>query len=309
MLTPIRWFLAFVVLCLVDSSLLFSLPVPRDRQPVISPISKVEQSSPAPAIYGHLPLSFEPNRGQADSDVQFLSPGPGFRFSLCNKEAIIRFDSAQSTNAEATATSIGPCDKTTTGALRMKIINGAQGTRAAGGTLLPGVSNYYFGQNRSRWLTGIPNYASVVYRDIYPGIDLSYHGEQGQLEYDFELQPGKSEKPIRIQFPDARSIRLGPQGELLLSDTGKAVAFPKPFIFQMEKDTKRVIAGGYKLLGKNQVGFWVGPHDPNKPLTIDPVLLYSTNLPLTPTAVALDSAGNAYMTGQNATTHNVFINK
>ncbi|HZS28570.1 MAG TPA: choice-of-anchor D domain-containing protein [Candidatus Angelobacter sp.] len=191
----------------------------------------------------------------------------------------------------------------------MKIINGAQGTRAAGGTLLPGVSNYYFGQNRSRWLTGIPNYASVVYRDIYPGIDLSYHGEQGQLEYDFELQPGKSEKPIRIQFPDARSIRLGPQGELLLSDTGKAVAFPKPFIFQMEKDTKRVIAGGYKLLGKNQVGFWVGPHDPNKPLTIDPVLLYSTNLPLTPTAVALDSAGNAYMTGQNATTHNVFINK
>ncbi|HKR94133.1 MAG TPA: choice-of-anchor D domain-containing protein, partial [Candidatus Angelobacter sp.] len=217
-------------------------------------------------------------------------------------------DSAQDTNAEVAATSIAHCDKTTPGALRMKIVGGEQ-RRATGTALLPGISNYYFGQDRSRWLTGIPDYASVVYRDIYPGINLSYHGEQGQLEYDFELQPGKSERPIRIQFPDARSIHLGPQGELLLSGTGKAVTFPKPFIFQIEKDTKRVITGGYKLLGKNQVGFWVGPHDPTKPLTIDPILLYSTNLPQMSIAVALDSAGNAYMTGQNATTRNVFINK
>ncbi|HET9364091.1 MAG TPA: choice-of-anchor D domain-containing protein [Candidatus Angelobacter sp.] len=190
----------------------------------------------------------------------------------------------------------------------MKIIGGKQ-RRADGTALLPGISNYYFGQDRSRWLTGIPNYASVVYRDIYPGINLSYHGEQGQLEYDFELQPGKSEKPIRIQFPGVRSIRLGPAGELLLSDQQKEIAFPKPSLFQMENGQHRQISGGYKLLGRNQVGFWAGPHDPSKPLTIDPVLLYSTNLPQTPTAVALDSAGNAYMTGQNATTRNVFINK
>jgi len=241
--------LAFVVLCLVQPSLLLSLPVPPDKQPVISPISNTTRASTASAIYGHLPLSFEPNQGQADKDVQFLSSGPGFRFSLCNEEAIIRFDSAQDTNAEVAATSIAHCDKTTPGALRMKIVGGEQ-RRATGTALLPGISNYYFGQDRSRWLTGIPDYASVVYRDIYPGINLSYHGEQGQLEYDFELQPGKSERPIRIQFPDARSIHLGPQGELLLSGTGKAVTFPKPFIFQIKRyqasDHWRLQAPGQK---------------------------------------------------------------
>src|SRR5262249_19119694 len=87
------------------------------------------------------------------------------------------------------------------------------------------------------------------------------------------------------------------------------IAFPKPFIFQTENGQRRQISGGYKLLGRNQVGFWVGPHAAGKPLTIDPVLLYSTNLPQEPEAVAIDSAGNAYITGQDPTTRNVIIHK
>src|SRR5215472_5388020 len=303
----IRCALALIVISLV-CPLLLSLPLQSGQHQGISPISNRGKASTVSSIYGHLSLHFEPNRGQADKDVQFLSLGPGFRLSLCGEEAIIRVDSARNADQAPNAASMAQCNQTPRDALRMRIVGGTE-RRAAGTRLLPGISNYYFGQDRSRWLTGIPNYAAVVYKDIYPGIDLSYHGEQGQLEYDFALQPGKSEKPIRIQFPDMSSLRIGAQGELVLSDHVTHVSFPKPFIFQIDKGTKRAITGGYKLLGKNQVGFWVGPHDRRKPVTIDPVLLYSTNLPETPNAVALDSAGNAYMTGQNPATSNVIIHK
>src|SRR5262249_33994422 len=156
---------------------LLSLPAAHDKQQGIPPISGVEHKATVSATYGHLPLSFEPNQGQADSDVQFLSRGPGFTLSLCDEEAIIRLDSARKAVPESTAANIAQCDKTAPGALRMRIVGGTQ-HRASGAALLPGISNYYFGQDRSRWYTGIPNYSSVVYKNIYPGINLSYHGEQ-----------------------------------------------------------------------------------------------------------------------------------
>src|SRR5262249_16146888 len=132
-------------------------------------------------------------------------------------------------------------------------------------------------------------------------IDLAYHGELGQLEYDFELHPRASAKAIRIQFPDAKSIRLGSAGELLLSGVNHTMSFPKPYIFQLESGQRRQIAGGYRVLSRNEIGFWIGKHDRSKPVVIDPVLIYSTNLPEEPQGVAIDSAGNTYITGRTQT--------
>src|SRR5262249_43710336 len=113
-----------------------------------NPPSAANQS-PQPAIsnvYGHLSLSFEPNQGQADKDVQFLSRGPGFTLSLCDNEAIIRVEPARTADQEVTAANIAQCDKTAPNGLRMRIVGGTQ-RRASGGAALPGVSNYYFGQD------------------------------------------------------------------------------------------------------------------------------------------------------------------
>ena len=46
----------------------------------------------------------------------------------------------------------------------------------------------------------IPTYAAVRYKDVYPGIDQVYYGNQGQVEYDFVVAPGADPDVIRIRF-------------------------------------------------------------------------------------------------------------
>jgi hypothetical protein len=35
---------------------------------------------------------------------------------------------------------------------------------------------------------------------VYPGIDLIYYGNQGQLEYDFLVAPGADPQAITLRF-------------------------------------------------------------------------------------------------------------
>jgi hypothetical protein len=36
------------------------------------------------------------------------------------------------------------------------------------------VANYFIGNDPSKWQANVPTYGSVLYRDLYPGIDLRY---------------------------------------------------------------------------------------------------------------------------------------
>ena len=61
------------------------------------------------------------------------------------------------------------------------------------------ISNYYQGADPKGWLTGIRHYGRVSYKDVYPGIDVVYYGNQRQLEYDFVVTRADP-KDIRLKF-------------------------------------------------------------------------------------------------------------
>ena len=73
---------------------------------------------------------------------------------------------------------------------------------------LPGVSNYLVGNDPRNWRTGIPQYARVEYRDVYPGVDLAFHGDARALEYDFVVAPGADPGAIRLAFDGVTGLRL-----------------------------------------------------------------------------------------------------
>ena len=54
----------------------------------------------------------------------------------------------------------------------------------SGDDQLPGKSNYLIGNDPAKWHRDIPQFARVRYQSVYPGVDLVYYGNQGQLEYD-----------------------------------------------------------------------------------------------------------------------------
>src|SRR5207245_3600073 len=165
--------------------------------------------------------------------------------------------------------------------------------------------NYFIGNDPKKWRTNVPMYGRVNFHAVYPGVDLAYYGNQRQLEYDFIVAPHADPGSITMVVEDAK-MSLDPQGDLLLTVKNREVRLQKPLTYQVVDGDRREVPSRYFLKGARQVAFEVGAYDRNQPLIIDPVLAYSTYLDGSrqsiPKGIAVDAAGNAYVTGVTAST-------
>src|SRR5437899_4631095 len=304
--------------------------------------------------YGKLPLSFEANQGQTDSQVQFLARGGRYTLFLTSREAVLSLHASKASatpNAKlaealqarhplwsAASVKLGilplkdgaalfrhgetrnlphsqwpssPEGLEPSAVLRMKLVGANPSPRVAGLNKLPGKSNYFLGKDRKKWRTSVPIYAKVKYDSVYPGVDLVYYGNQGQLEYDFVVGSGADPRAIKFAFQGATKVAIDASGDLVAELDGREMRLHKPLVYQPEKRksklTQHNIEGNYVLTGDNQVGFQVPAYDPQKALVIDPVLKYSTYLGGSGDdwgsvfnnlrAIAVDPRGNAYVIG------------
>jgi uncharacterized repeat protein (TIGR01451 family) len=250
--------------------------------------------------YGTLPLNFEPNQGQTDPSVKFLARGEGYTLFLTNAEAVIAFDQYPKDNDSQAGTS-------SRAVLRMKLIRRAADSLVEGHAQLPGVSNYFLGTSPQSWQTVVPHYASVQYSQVYPGIDLVYYGNQGQLEYDFLLAPGADPAAIQLAFEGADQIELEAGGDLLLNVGDSSIHLLEPIAYQDVNNVRRPVNVKYVLTAPDHVSLALDAYDPSLPLVIDPVLAYSSYLGGSAgdygNAIAVDGAGNAYVVGQAGSTN------
>ena len=169
----------------------------------------------------------------------------------------------------------------------------------------PGKLNYLIGNDQSKWRRNVSAYSQVRYFNAYPGIDLVYYGNQKQLEYDFVIAPGTSPRRIRMAFEGANKITIDDEGNLILNTPAGEVRQNKPIAYQQINGERREVAVSYRLRG-NKVAFQPGPYDRNHELVIDPVMVYSTYLGGSESenglGIAVDSQGNAYLTGSTSST-------
>lgn len=166
---------------------------------------------------------------------------------------------------------------------------------------LPGISNYFRGSDRRGWRTSVPHFSRVRYESIYPGIDLVYHGDQRQLEYDSVLAAVANPRQIELHFDGATRLRLTREGDLLIGNQDESLRMRRPVAYQKYEGRLHSVAARYRFLARNRVGFALGPYDRARALVIDPVLVYSTfaggflfDFAL---GVSVDAEGNTYVTG------------
>ena len=259
-----------------------------------------------PAIevaYGNLPLSFEPNQGQTNSQVEFLSRGRVYTLFLTATEAVLSLRKPAAAKTNETEDS----GYTTGAVLRMRLVGANPSPRVSGLKQLPGRSNYFLGDDPGEWRTNVPTYAKVQYEDVYPGVDLVYYGNQRQLEYDLIVAPGTDPEAIHLAFEGADKLEIDAQGDLELHTAAGQVRLHKPLVYQETNGIRQEISAAYVLNGERQVGFEVGTYDDDKPLIIDPVLSYSTYLGGNGVdrgfSIAVDGAGNTYVTGGTNSTN------
>ncbi|WP_051470102.1 DUF7948 domain-containing protein [Fischerella sp. PCC 9605] len=258
------------------------------------------------ANYGKLPLSFEANLGQADKQVKYLSRGNGYSLFLTPTQAVLALSKPVKTLPQQSAKSAKQDESTV---LRIQWVGANQTPQVLGLNPLPGKSNYFRGKDPKKWQTNIPNYTKVQYRSVYPGIDLVYYGNQRQLEYDWVVAAGADPRLIRLKITGADRLSVDKQGDLVLHTHSGEVRQHRPRIYQQINGQQKAVAGRYVLLGKLQVGFALADYDTSKALVIDPVLSYSTYLGGSQgngndssSKIAVDSRGNAYVTGQTGST-------
>src|SRR5204863_5584667 len=135
--------------------------------------------------------------------------------------------------------------------LRMKLVGANRTAKVTGLDELPGKANYFIGNDPKKWRTDVPTYAKVQYRDVYPGIDLVYYGNQGKLEYDFVVAPGADPNAIALAVgaglvpapvpagtgpahgrPQGSPLRIDANGDLVIATDGGEVRFHKPTVYQ-----------------------------------------------------------------------------
>jgi len=249
-----------------------------------------------------LPLFFEPNQGQTAPQVKFLARGAGYGLFLTADEAVLQLQpSAVSTQQSATGSQRAPSS-----VIRMHLDGANSSARISGASPLPGKSSYFIGNDPSKWHRDIPQFARVQYEAVYPGVDLVYYGDQGQLEYDFRVAPAADPNQIALSFQGASArIDSGDSGDLILSTASGDVRFHAPRVYQPavlhSGNGEKTIVGGFRQLADNKIGFTIGPYDHSRELVIDPVLSYSTYLGGSKTEaqvkIAVDAAPLIYVAG------------
>ncbi len=266
----------------------------------------------ARASFAKLPLSFEENVGQTDARVKYTSRGAGYNLFLTPGEAVFALRGGKAPSAcDGLAKKIesdcvkSPDIRPEESFLWLKMRGANASPQVIGTEPLPGKINYYIGNDPSKWRTGVRQYGRVTYPGIYPGVDLTYYGNQQQLESDFVVAPGANPRAIEFEIKGARETRLDPQGNLVLVTSVGNVQLLRPGIYQESHGQRREVAGRYLLRGKNRVGFAVGSYDRHEKLIIDPTLVFSTYLGGSnlsggdeALSVAIDAAGHAFVTGQ-----------
>ena len=239
--------------------------------------------------------------------MQFLAHGAGYQLFLTSQEAVLTLSQPLAASTKAVkgksllAASRKPGGALKTSVLRMHLDGANPAPEIAGKKLLPGKVNYFIGDDPHKWRTDIPSYEAVRYRGIYPGVDLLFYGREQHLEYDFIVAPGADPKAIALSIDGARKLEVNSRGDVVMSVENGKVALRRPSVYQDVNGERRQIAGNYIVANDHQIRFSVAEYDHTQPLTIDPLLNYSTYIGGEvfdqALGIALDAAGDAYIAG------------
>lgn len=272
----------------------------------------------ARVAFGNLPLTFEPNQGQADAQVKYMTHWHGYDLFLTSKEAVFAMpigpqnsaalDSRQrqsGLSGMAKSAAAPAASANAESLIRMTMPGANPEPVIAAEDQQPGVKNYFIGNDPKNWHTNIPAFARVRYSDVYPGIDVIYHGSR-QLEFDVVVNPGANPDQIELSFDGAKHISTDASGNLILTSEAGELRLQRPVSYQEKNGTRQAVDSRFVVKSDHQVVFALGSYDPSRQLVIDPSISFATYFGGGGTngsgeesglGIAIDGSGNAYVVG------------
>ena len=268
------------------------------RAPLIRP-----GSGPSPISAGlnfslaKVPLYFIPNRGQADARALFYAKTPAYTLWIA-PEGIV-FDSTRRREKAGPLPSGQPYERDVS---RIRFLQANPSPEVIGLEPAEYRVNYFAGKETGKWRRDIRTSEAVLYKDIYPDIDLKIYGVENRVEYDWLVGPGGTAEEIRFAYQNVETTRLDRDGNLVVRTKFGELIHQKPEGYQDIGGERVDVQAKFKRIEGQTYGFEVESYDRRYPLTIDPVVLvYSTYLGGSDRDdsydIAVDNLGSAYVVG------------
>ncbi len=164
----------------------------------------------------------------------------------------------------------------------------------------PTYSNYFIGNDSTKWASNCKTYLGVTYQNVYPNIDVRYYTANGVLKYDFIVHPGGDPSRIAMFFDGVDGLKVK-GGSLIVKTSVDDVEEKQPYSYQLLENSRKEIPCSYDVKG-NIVQFRLGgSYTADQTLVIDPQLIFSTFTGSTADnwgyTATYDGAGNFYAGG------------
>ncbi|MEI8048077.1 MAG: SBBP repeat-containing protein, partial [Bacteroidota bacterium] len=164
-------------------------------------------------------------------------------------------------------------------------------------------SNFFIGNDPSKWQTDIASFGTLAYKNLYNHIDLVYYNETNGIKSDFVVHAGGKISDIVLKYSGIKTISLNDQGELILDTDAGELKENIPEAYQVINGIKVLVKADFRIESGNKVGFRVSAYDPGYDLIIDPQLVYCSYIggsgsDLWTTSMVRDSQQNIYFGGR-----------
>ena len=260
-------------------------------------------------------FEFVQNKGQWNTAVKFKGElNAGALFLKANGYRVLQHDKDSYAHALETLTGHASSGDVSKGAASSKLQDGLQFSSHAydvsffGGNehaaietekVQPGISNYFIDNNPENWATNVKSCGALVYKNVYPGIDVRYYSENGFIKYDIIVQPQAPSERIALKYEGINELQVK-DGDLLVKTSVSTIREQYPYSYQIINGVRQQVKCRYELYD-NTVRFNLEKYDRTQPLIIDPTLVFATftgspsdNWGYTAT---FDGAGNLYAGG------------
>jgi hypothetical protein len=268
------------------------------------------------ATFAALPLAFEQNQGQTDAQVKYMARGSGYTLYLTASKAIFTLHK-QGGDSEVRSMMMDrrlgasgvksmlrrraqQKSKSLVASVQMNMMGANPRSKLTSGAPERGKVNYFIGRDPSKWHSDVPLFGRVSYENLYPGIDLAFHGNGKQLEFDYLVSPGGNANAIALGFKGADQMTTNSDGDLILATAAGPLEMHHPVAYQEKGGERQNIDVRFSIQANN-VTFALGAYDRSRELVIDPTVTFSTyfggDFADYGSAITLDGSGNAYIAG------------
>jgi hypothetical protein len=213
-------------------------------------VGHVAMAAEKPFAFGK--VRFEENRGQTDASVRYLARARGQQVFFTDRGVLL---------------SPGKGD-----AVRIEFVGAGKADWKPAGPQTDSIS-YFVGSDRSRWVNAAPVYDRIVWRAVYPGVDVAFYANEDRLEYDLILAPGADPAQVRMRFDGKSKVHVSPDGSVELG----ALRQRTPAIYQeLSPGNRRKVDGKFVAAGNRTLALKLAAYERARALVVDPVVEMAT---------------------------------